>query len=238
MKKSYLIKDLPEADRPYEKFMAQGSAALTDRELLAIILRTGTRGKNSLDVASDVLALSQGKPYEGILGLLHLSLEELMQVDGIGKVKAMELKCIGELSHRISTAYAKTSVSFRSASSVADYYMERLRHKEKEELFGIMLDSKLGLLGEAVFSTGTVNKTLLDTREVFREAMRLHAVSFILVHNHPSGDPTPSESDIEITERLARNAKIIDLTLLDHIIIGDKRYFSFKEQLWKGGSPV
>ena len=132
----------------------------------------------------------------------------------------------------------QNTVSFKNASSVAAYYMERLRHKDQEELLGIMLDSKLGLLGECVFSTGTVNKTLLDTRNVFQEAMRVHAVSFILVHNHPSGDPTPSQSDIEITERLARNAKIIDLTLLDHIIIGDRRFFSFKEQLWKGESPM
>lgn len=238
MKKTQIIKELPECDRPYERFRDHGPEVLTDRELLAIILRTGTAGSNSLQVASQVLSLGNGTPYEGLLGLQHISVEELMKVPGIGWVKAMELKCIGELSRRISSSAAKTQICFSNAGSVAAYCMERLRHKEREELIGMMLDTKLHLLGEVVFSTGTRNQTTVSTREIFAQALRLHAVSLILVHNHPSGDPTPSALDIEITQKLLREARIIDLTLLDHIIIGDKKYFSFKEQLWKRESPA
>lgn len=224
------IKELPKLQRPYEKCLSEGESALSDSELLAVILRNGTKGTSSLSLANQILNLTEESSYPGLLGLLHLSLPELMKIHGIGKVKAIQLKCIGELSKRMASAAARPGLSFQNPVTIAKYYMERLRHEEQELLYCMMLDNKNHLLAEQLLSRGTANATLITPREVFLEAVRYHALCLILVHNHPSGDPSPSSCDVDVTNRICQAGELLGIHLLDHIIIGDQKYFSFREQ--------
>ena len=227
---NHTMKEMPESQRPYEKCICKGEASLSDSELLAVILRCGTRGMNSLTLADDILSHMEQTPYPGLLGLLHCSVSDLRKIHGIGAVKAVQLKCIGELSKRIASTAAKISLDFNSPDSIAAYYMEQLRHQEQEMMLCMMLDNQNHLLGDIVLSKGTVNATLITPREVYLEALRYHAVNLILIHNHPGGNPAPSQCDREITERICHAGKIVGIGLLDHIIIGDHRYVSFREE--------
>lgn len=214
-------------NRPYERCLMYGPASLTDAELLAVIIRSGTVGINATALADKILHLPG--PDSGLLALCHLSIQELMELPGIGQIKAIQLKCVGELSKRIATYNAKQELSFSDPCSIADYYMEQLRHEEKESLFCMMLDTKNNLIRDECISTGTVNYAVLSTRELFLAALRYRAVSIILVHNHPSGDPAPSMEDIQLTERVRKAGNLLSIRLLDHIVIGDKCYVSFRE---------
>lgn len=229
MKQKNTIKDIPPQDRPYEKCLEFGAEHLTDAELLAVILRTGRRGSSSLELSYEVLNLPHTRS-QGLAGLYHLSVPELMKIEGVGKVKAIQLKCIGELSRRMSRQRAKDRLSFNMPGTIADYYMEELRHAEQEILLCMMLDTKNHLLGEKRLFLGTVNASLVSPRELFLEALRFQAVNIILVHNHPSGDPTPSKADVEITERIRQGGELLGIHLLDHIIIGEHTYVSFREK--------
>ncbi len=214
---------------PYEKFVAYGAETLTDAELLAIILRTGTQNCNALQLATSVLeACECGK--KGLLGLFHMSLEQFSRIKGIGPVKAVKLKCITELSKRIATTNAWEDLVFQKSGTVAAYFMEKLRHRNKECVIVMLLDSKCHLIKELELSSGTVKASLLSPREVFVEILKAEAVQFILIHNHPSGDPTPSKDDVIITKRIHELAAFMEIPLLDHIIIGDRSYISFKEK--------
>ena len=159
------MKDLPSEEKPYEKFETRGAEALTDAELLAVLLRSGTKGSSSLDLAR--LLLNQEDSGGGFLNLYHRSIRELMKVPGIGRVKAIQLKCLLELSRRIAKEPFRKELSFDSPKSIADYYMEDFRHAEQERMMILMLDTKGGFLGEAVISVGTVNDSLVSPREIF-----------------------------------------------------------------------
>ncbi len=213
---------------PYEKFIAHGGKALTDSELLAILLRTGTRGTNVRELGEEVLAQS-ARYGNGLLGLYHIPLNELCRIEGIGKVKAIQLKTVAELSTRMAQAKAKTSLSFRHPASVADYYMERFRHETVEHIMLLLFDAGLHLIEERMLSQGTVNASLISPREVFICAVQARAAGIMLLHNHPGGDPSPSENDLRITERIGKLGALADIPLFDHIVIGDNRYFSFRE---------
>lgn len=221
------IKNLPENERPYEKCFAHGPQVLTDCELLAVILRTGTNGTSSYDLAGKIL--NMGIDNGTLLSIMHLSKEELLGIKGIGKVKAVQIMCIGELAKRISSMDAKSKLKFDKPSTIADYYMEHMRHLEQENLVIIFLDTKCRMIKDKILSTGTVNQSLISAREIFIEALKCNAVSLILVHNHPSGDCTPSRDDITNTVKIADAGKLIGISVLDHIIIGDRRYSSLKE---------
>lgn len=222
------MKEFCEQDRPYEKCLRLGTDALSDAELLAVILRSGTRGEGALNLAMKVL--SGSKKDRGILALIDMSIPELMKIKGIGKVKAIELKCVAELSKRIAAADRKQQKKFTTPKQIADYYMEQLRHESRERLLLMLLDAKGGLLHDFVLSIGTVDASLISPREIFIEALRHEAVRIVLVHNHPSGNPKPSEEDIAVTEQIEKLGKIIGIPLIDHIIIGDNIYTSFREQ--------
>lgn len=228
MKKEAKIKALPPEQRPYEKFSSKGAAALCDAELLAIILRTGPRGSSSLSLSEDVLYTH--KIHQGLEGLLHLSTEELMQIKGIGQVKAVQIKCLGELSRRIAKTIATKRLSFTNPETIANYYMEDMRHLEQEVLLCLMLDTKNSFLGDIMISKGTVNTSLISAREIFLHAFKFHAVNIILLHNHPSGNPTPSTADIKVTRQIQQAGELLGIKLLDHIIIGDQKYTSFCEK--------
>ena len=221
---------MPDYQRPYEKCLREGEQSLSDRELLAVILRGGVQVSSSLTLADKILNLSKQTGYSGLLGLFHISMQELMKIHGIGKVKAIQLKCIGELSKRMATAAAKPELSFHHPVTIAKYYMERLRHEEQELLYCMMLDGHNHLSGEQLLSRGTVNATLITPREIFVEAAKYRAVNLILVHNHPGGDPSPSQADLDVTERIYHCGELLGIHLLDHIIIGDHRYVSFREK--------
>lgn len=214
---------------PYEKFITYGSRSLTDSELLAILLRTGTRGLNVRELGEKVLS-ETARYGNGLLGLYHIPLNELCKIEGIGKVKAIQLKTIAEMSTRMAQAKAKGSLSFHHPSSVADYYMERFRHENVEYILLLLLDSGLHLIEEYILSKGTVNASLVSPREVFIHALQAQAAGIMLLHNHPGGDPSPSSNDLRITERILQIGMLTDIPLFDHIVIGDNKYFSFKER--------
>jgi len=222
------MKEMPACERPYEKCLESGPESLTDAELMAAIIRTGAKGEGSVDLAKRVLKMSN---YDhSILGIHHLSVHDLMKVKGIGKVKAVQIQCIAELTRRMAKATALSSLCFTTPSSISDYYMEDLRHKEQEQLVLVMLNTKSRLIGDKMMTKGTVNASLISPREIFIEAVKKDAVYIVLVHNHPSGDTSPSREDIAVTKRVSEAGKLIGIGLLDHIIIGDNCYVSMKER--------
>lgn len=224
-------KDLLPEYQPYEKFEAFGPEALSDAELLAIILRNGYRGENSIELARRVLMPdgTEGLSAASILNIFRYELCELRKIKGIGKVKAIQILTIAELSKRIAQGHARNHLSFKDPESIAMYYMEQLRHRKEETVILLMLNSACDLIGEQVISTGTVNISAASPREIFMKALKYEAVSVITLHNHPSGSPVPSEKDIEITECMMKSGSMIGIRLLDHIIIGDNTYYSFRE---------
>ena len=213
---------------PYERFLKYGAASLTDTELLAIILRTGTKDRSALDLASDILHL-QGNLQGKLVGLHQLSLSELKSIPGIGEVKAIKVKAIGELALRMAKQSIREKPKFDSPDKLAEYYMESMRHYTTECVMLVMLDNKGHLLGEHIISKGTVNASLISPREIFILALKFDASSIILIHNHPSGDPAPSGPDKQVTRQVYECSKLMNIPLIDHIIIGDHTYSSFKE---------
>lgn len=226
--KQQTMKELPKSEQPYEKFLTVGEENLSDAELLAILIRSGTQGMSAISVANHVI--SAGTREYGLLNLQLMSCQELQNIAGIGQVKAIQLKCMGELSKRIAKCNKRLTLNFTIPRTIAEYYMEEYRLKQQEHLLLIMVNTKGGLIGEKVIFKGTVNGSLVSPREVFIEALQRQAVYIILLHNHPSGDPSPSNEDIVLTRRMKEAGKLIDIQVLDHIIIGDHRYFSFAEK--------
>ena len=215
------------ANKPYEKFKEFGAQALSNEELLAIILRTGTNNKPAIKVAEEILNTNDA--YDGkLMSLHHKSLKQLMDVEGIGEVKAIKLKCLTELSIRMAKERLENRNVFKEPSDIAMYYMETCRHLEVEQVYLLCLDNQLRLIKEYVLSTGTINASLISPREIFIKALEAKAVHILLVHNHPSGDPTPSRADIEISKKVMESGEFLDIRLLDHIIIGDHAYVSLK----------
>ena len=219
------------SELPYERFKRFGPENLTEIELLAIILRTGTKDNHVLQVAEEVMSLAR-YPKEGLLGLYDVTLEELMSIRGIGEVKAVRLKCLTELSMRMSMAKAREGLNLTSSGQVAAYFMEKLRHRETECVVLACVDAKGQLICERKLSEGSVNMSLISPREIFLAALESRAVNIVLVHNHPSGDPTPSLADRVLTGNVRETGERIGIRLLDHVIIGDNCYVSFKERAW------
>lgn len=229
--KQYLVRDKEASgtqELPYEKFMKYGASSLSDAELLAIIIRTGTQSSSALDIAKQIMERFCRNRQLNFLH--HVTLKELMEIDGIGEVKAVKIKCIAELSARMAKQHARQALSFQSPVTIADYYMEEMRHEEVEKILLLLLDNKLRLMEECLLSKGTVNASLLSPREVFRYALRSGACKVVLLHNHPSGSCAPSRQDIEITHKIAQAGELMDIPLVDHLIIGDGCYTSLKER--------
>lgn len=214
---------------PYERFERFGVRSLTDAELLAIIIRTGSGMHTPMEIGQKILSLDGGN-RRGLNSLYHVTVEELMQIDGIGKVKAIKLKCIAELSRRMASDRAREELSFHNPRTVADYYMELLRHEEQERVILVALNQKLCKIDETILSIGTCNASLLEVRDVFLYAFSKKAVWLVLLHNHPGGNPSPSEADLEVTAKIKAAGEITGIRLVDHIIIGNKCYLSFKEK--------
>ncbi|MCC8104303.1 MAG: DNA repair protein RadC [Clostridiales bacterium] len=228
------MKSMPLDERPYEKCLEKGAESLSDAELLSVILRTGSCGESALELSRKILTLNGEK--SGLLGIYHMSIADLTKVRGLGTVKAAQLKCIAKLSRRISRSRFSEGVSFQDPVAVAEYYMEDLRHLEQEVVILVMLNSKGRLIRDMRLSLGTVRASMISPREIFIEAVRNQAVGIILLHNHPSGIPDPSEEDIRLTERVRLCGAMLGIELLDHIIIGDCQAISMREQgIWQDG---
>ncbi len=225
MNQNTTIKDLPDSEKPYEKFLNYGPEALSDAELLAVIIKSGTSGLKSVEVAQNFL----NQKNHNLMNLYDVSYEEMLKMRGIGKVKAIQLKCIAELSNRITATRYIQKVALRDAHSIAIYFMEKLRHEAQEQLVLCMFDTKCRLIGDELISKGSVNSSIVPPREIFITALKKGAVHIVLLHNHPSGIAAPSKEDDNATRRIAECGQMIGIPLSDHIIIGDHNYYSYRE---------
>jgi len=222
-----LVREIPERDRPRERLQQQGVEALSNSELLAILLRTGTRGCSAVDLADRIL-----KQFGGIGKLIDADLQELINLPGMGLAKATQVQAAIELGRRVARHHRETSPRFLQPQDTADYLMDRLRFLPKEHFVVLHLDSKNRLIGEEIASVGSLDTAIVHPREIFKTAVKRSAASIICAHNHPSGDPTPSFEDIEVTRRLVEAGRILGVEVLDHVVIGENCYVSIKEKGW------
>lgn len=224
-KKKLTIKDLPQQERPRERMKELGAEKLSNAELLAIILRTGHHEETALHLAERILSQAGGLRY-----LPDFTLEELQQIKGIGLAKAVQIKAAVELGRRLASALRPETLSLNSPWQVAEFLMEEMRYYPKEYFKVILLNTKNQIISIEDISVGSLNSSIVHPREIFNLPVKKSAASVILIHNHPSGDPTPSREDMEVTRRLVEAGKILGISVLDHIIVGEKRYISFKEK--------
>ena len=220
------IKELPISERPYEKLEMYGASGLSNSELLAIIIKTGTKEETSLDLAQKIIALGKAKENQDLTFLQDLSIEELMTIKGIGKVKALQLKAVGELTKRMARPANSFKILITHPQDVANLLMQELKNEKREILKLLILNSKNFLLKVLDVSAGGTNHISLEPKHILYEPIKMQAANIILVHNHPSGDPNPSQADILMTERIDEVADIMGIRLLDHIIIGNGMFKS------------
>ena len=220
------MKEVPQENRPYEKFERFGAPALSDTELFAVILRSGISGISAMEAAQGLIS----KGRNSVLCICDLSIQEMVQIPGIGRVRAIQMKCIAELAHRMAKAQRLDDVRMDSPSSVAAYYMETMRHLQQEHIVAAMFTASGRLKKDMTLAVGSVTGAHILPREIFRQALLADAVYMILVHNHPSGNVAPSEEDIQFTQRIAACGKLMGIPLEDHIIIGDNIFTSFRVQ--------
>jgi DNA repair protein RadC len=218
------IKDLPEEERPRERMIKCGPQALSNTELLAIIIRTGVKGESALKVAQNLI--SQG----GLESLIDGSIEELAAFKGIGMSKAVLIKAAVELGNRLYNMPEKKKFYIKSPADVSAILMGDMRYLKKEYFKIILLNIKNNIIAVEDISVGSLNSSLVHPREIFRAAIKKSSAAIILVHNHPSGDPTPSNEDVEVTNRIEECGVILGIQVLDHVIIGDGSYYSFKDK--------
>ena len=219
------IKEIPLNDRPREKMAANGAAALTDAELIAILLRTGTTEKSAIDIASEMTA--DGGLYKRLAGITRLN--ELTNIKGLGQAKAATVLAALEIGRRIASAKPIEKIHLSCPQDVAEFLMPRLRYAAREQFVVILLNGKNKVIGTEVVSEGSLSNSIVHPREVYAPALLHHAAAIMVAHNHPSGDPKPSDEDKEITRLLERSGKVLGISLIDHVIIGDGNYYSFLE---------
>ena len=224
--KPLMLKDLPNDERPREKLLTRGVQSLSNAELLAILLRTGTKEDSVMRVAEKLLSEYQAN---GLASIANLSPRDFSKIKGIGMVKAITVIAAMELGKRLATNPTNERYVIRSPRDVADYMMARLRYENKEYFISILLNTKNQVLASPTISIGSLNASIVHPREIFREAIHYAAASIILIHNHPSGDPNPSKEDLFVTEKLMKAGTLMDIAVLDHVIIGDNKYISLKE---------
>lgn len=220
------MKELPLSERPYEKLEMYGSQTLSNSELLAIIIKSGTKEETSVGVAQKILALKNNTQKDDLRFLQELSIEEFMKIKGIGKVKAIQLKAVCELAKRMSRPINTLKTKIKTTQDVADLLMSELRYEKREIAKVIILNSQNIILKIIDISFGGTSYAVLEPKEVLLEAIKMQAPKIILVHNHPSGDPKPSKQDYRATDRIYEAAQVMGIELLDHVVIGDGRFES------------
>lgn len=220
------MKELPSLERPYEKLELYGEEKLTDIELLAIIIKSGTRKETALQIAQRVLLLGNKEGYDNLKFLQQISLEQLTKINGIGKIKAIQLKAVGEIAKRISKPIYNKRIILKSTDDVANLLMQEMKGEKREIAKLLILNNKNTLLRIKDISFGGTNFAMISPKEILVDAIKMQADRIILVHNHPSGDPTPSKQDYLLTERIMEAAELFNIHLIDHIVIGDNKYKS------------
>ncbi|MCS7263692.1 MAG: DNA repair protein RadC [Armatimonadetes bacterium] len=219
------LKDLPPEIRPRERLARDGEKSLSDAELIAIILRTGTQSETALELAQKLLY-----QFGGLQGLYQCSISELASVKGVGMVKACQIKAAMEIGRRTFEIARSEKIVIRSPADAAKIVMPEMRYLDREHLKGILLNSKNMVIDLVTVSVGTLNASLAHLRECFKEAIRQSAAAIIFAHNHPSGDPSPSPEDISLTKQLVEAGKLLGIEVLDRLIIGDGVFVSLKER--------
>lgn len=219
------IKELPELERPYEKLEWYGEKVLSNAELLAIIIKTGTKQETSVQLAQKILNLGDTES-EGINFLRNITIEELMQINGIGKVKAIQLKAVGELANRMTRPASVKKIIIKEPFDLAKIIMEELRFENKEIAKIVILNNKNEVIKMKDIAVGGTNFANIAIKDILEEPIKMKAPKIILVHNHPSGDATPSQQDIIFTNHLYDATTLLGIQLLDHLVIGNKTYTS------------
>ncbi len=219
------IKDLPLDERPRERLKHYGAGALSTSELLAIILRTGVAGENVINLASRLLA-----QFGGLRGLFKADFAQISDLKGMGQAKTAQVKAALELGRRLLTASPEERPQVKSPADVASLLLLEMGALEQEEMRVLLLDVKSRVLGVSTIYMGSLHTAWLRVGELFREAVRRSCAAIIVVHNHPSGDPTPSPDDIKITQEIAKAGELLGIEVLDHLVIGSQRYVSLKER--------
>lgn len=221
------IKDWPKEDRPREKLLDKGAGALSETDLLAILLRTGnaSTGENALDQARYLLA-----QFDGLKGIDEAAIAELIAVKGIGPAKAAQLKAGLEIGRRIGQKKWEAGHFLRSSEDVFRHFRKQLERENRELFYVVLLTNKNRKIREVKVSEGSLTASLVHPREVYNPVIRESAAAVIFVHNHPSGDPAPSPEDLEITRRLKEVGEVMGIRVLDHVVIGHERYFSFSDK--------
>ncbi|MBS4194827.1 DNA repair protein RadC [Bacillus sp. FJAT-49870] len=220
-----MIRDFPIDERPRERLINNGAESLSNHELLAILLRTGTKSESVIQLANRLLT-----QFGGLMWLKDAALEEMTNLKGIGQAKAVQIAAAVELGRRISNLSYDERYVIRSPEDGANYVMNDMRFLTQEHFVALYLNTKNQVIHRQTIFIGSLNASIVHPREVFKEAIRRSAASIICLHNHPSGDPSPSREDIEVTKRLVECGKMVGIELLDHLIIGDKKYVSMKEK--------
>ena len=218
------IKEMPDDERPRERLLKRGPSALSNAELLAVILRTGTKNENVVSICKRILSCYNLKQ----LSLANMS--ELVQIHGVGYAKAAQILAVFELARNLETFIDNPKTKIQSPLDVYSLFYPKMREKKKEEMYALYLDTKNQILKEDIISIGSLNASIVHPREIFKPALLESSASVIITHNHPSGDPSPSREDISITKKLVDGGNLLGIELLDHIIIGDGRYVSLKDE--------
>jgi DNA repair protein RadC len=220
-----MIRDFPQDERPRERFVTNGPQSLSNHELIAILLRTGTSQESVLQLSNRLLT-----HFEGLRLLKAASLEEMTSIKGIGKAKAIQVLAAVEIGRRMANLTYDDRYVIRSPEDGAKYMMNDMRFLSQEHFVCLYLNTKNQVIHKQTIFIGSLNASIVHPREVFKEGLKRSAASIIALHNHPSGDPTPSREDIEVTKRLVECGKIIGIELLDHLIIGENKFVSLKEK--------
>lgn len=222
---SMVLRDTPQSERPRERMKHQGAQAMSNAELLAIILRTGTVAESVVRLAERIL-----REAGSLKGLNEMRLEQLTAIKGIGPAKALQIQAGVELGRRLSGSAPEERYTVRTPHDAAELLMEDMRYLNKEHFVCLFLNTKNHVIGRETISVGSLNATIVHPREVFRSAIQRNSASILCAHNHPSGDPAPSREDIELTKRLAEAGAVVGIEVLDHLIIGDGCFTSLKEK--------
>ena len=220
-----MMRDLPDGEKPRERLVGHGASSLSNAEILAILLRTGSRGESALSLGERLLAR-----FGGLRGLAQATLAEVSALSGVGRAKGASILAALELGRRLTTAEMTEYPTIKSPRKVADLLMGRLRFLDREHFFVILLSARNQPLGVEQVSIGHLTASLVHPRELFKAAIQKSAAAVILAHNHPSGDPAPSQEDLLLTRRLREGGELLGIEILDHIIFGDNKYTSLKEK--------
>lgn len=220
------MKELPEMERPYEKLEHYGAKYLSNAELLAIIIKSGTKETSSVQIAQSLLTLDEEK--KGISFLKGVSLEELQKRKGIGRVKAIQLKAVVELAERIALCVPLKENKIRTPEDISNLFMAELSDLKQEVIKTVLMDSKNHVIKTVTNAIGGANSSYVEPKEILREPLKTGATKIALVHNHPSGDPTPSANDVNMTKNIMKLAELFGIELIDHIVIGSRKFCSLK----------